>query len=76
MPENETIDGVWAAFLECGLFQYTGFPDRIRADQGPQFKWPRWKDLMDIAGIELQLSGIEHQLLLVLENVIMLRQGA
>jgi hypothetical protein len=56
---GETVEMVWYAFLECWATLYLGYPDKIRTDQGTQFKSPRWKELTDATGIELILSGVE-----------------
>jgi hypothetical protein len=56
---RETVEMVWYAFLECWATLYPGYPDKIRTDQGTQFKSPRWKELTDATGIELILSGVE-----------------
>jgi hypothetical protein len=56
---GETVEEVWYAFLECWVTLYPGYPDKIRTDQGTQFKSPRWKELTDATGIQLILSGVE-----------------
>jgi hypothetical protein len=50
---------VWYAFLECWATLYPEYPDKIRTDQGTQYKSPRWKELTDALGLELILSGVE-----------------
>ena len=56
---GESVEAVWYAFLECWVTLYPGYPDKMRTDQGTQFKSPRWKELTDATGIQLILSGVE-----------------
>ena len=53
------VESVRLAFFECWAFTYTYFSDRIKADQGRQFVCPCLKDLTDVSGIELKVSGME-----------------
>jgi hypothetical protein len=56
---GESVEAVWYAFLECWVTLYPGYPDKMRTNQGTQFKSPRWKELTDATGIQLLLSGVE-----------------
>ena len=38
---------------------YTGYPNRLRTDQGSVFTSQRWKQLTDLQGILLRLSGVK-----------------
>ena len=38
---------------------YTGYPNRMRTDQGSIFTSERWKQRTDMAGIQLRLSGVK-----------------
>ena len=49
----------WRAMIDCWFAMYTGYPDKIRANEGSIFTSPRCKKLTKMAGIESQLSGIE-----------------
>jgi hypothetical protein len=56
---SQSVEGVWAAFLDARASLYFGYPSRTRVNQGGIFTSPRWKELTDLNGIVLQLSGIE-----------------
>lgn len=56
---GQSVDGVWAAFIECWCAMYTGYPNRIRTDHGSIFTSPRWIDLAADCGIHMQISGVE-----------------
>jgi hypothetical protein len=56
---GQSIDGVWAAFIDCWATTYTGYPNKLRTDAGSIFVSPLWKQLTDSAGVTLQLSGVE-----------------
>lgn len=57
---GQTVESVWEAFLECWTTLYTGFPDKIKVDQGSAFTSVRWTRLCDRVGVTVQESGIEH----------------
>jgi transposase InsO family protein len=38
---------------------YTGYPNRLRTDAGSIFSSPRWRQLSEMVGISLRISGIE-----------------
>ncbi len=56
---GESLEDVWYAFLDCWAAIYTGYPSKMKTDQGSVFTSPRWKQITDMTGIELQLSGVE-----------------
>lgn len=56
---SQSTEAVWHAFLECWATLYTGYPDKMRVDQGSQFTSKRWKELTEMTGIQLCLSGVE-----------------
>jgi hypothetical protein len=56
---GQSVDGVWAAFLECWATVYSGYPNKIRTDAGSIFVSPRWRECTDMAGMLLQISGVE-----------------
>lgn len=56
---SQCVEGVWAAFLDAWATMYVGYPSRLRVDQGSIFTSPRWKELTDLNGITLNLSGVE-----------------
>jgi hypothetical protein len=56
---SQSVEGVWAAFLHAWATLCIGYPNRMRVDQRSTFTYPRWKELSDIHGVVLQLSGIE-----------------
>jgi len=57
--QGQSVEDIWYAFLECWVTLYSGYPDVIKVDQGPQFSSPRWKQITDMVGIKLKLSGVE-----------------
>ena len=56
---GQSVNEVWLAFLEAWCTLYTGFPNRIRTDAGSVFTSPRWKEIAESVGIELQISSVE-----------------
>lgn len=58
--KGQTVEHVWDAFLTCWSTLYTGFPQKIRVDQGSAFTSVKWTRMCDKVGIEVQESGIEH----------------
>lgn len=59
MDYGQSVDGVWTAFIQTWCTIYSGFPNRIRTDQGSVFTSQRWRELTDMSGIELRLSGVK-----------------
>ncbi len=55
---GQSVEGVWMAFTHTWCTMYTGYPNRMRTDQGSIFTSERWKQLTDIAGVQLRLSGV------------------
>jgi hypothetical protein len=56
---GQSVDGIWTAFIETWCTAYTGYPNRLRTDAGSVFVSPRFKELTNLAGIELRISGVE-----------------
>ena len=56
---EQSVEGIWLAFIEAWRTIYTRYPNRLRTDAGSVFTSPRWKDLTDMSGIELRISGVE-----------------
>ncbi len=56
---GQSVEGVWMAFVNTWCLMYTGYPNRLRTDQGSVFTSERWKHKMDMAGIQLRLSGVK-----------------
>jgi hypothetical protein len=55
----QSVDEVWTTLLtiwDCG---YPGLPNFIKADQGSVFTSARWRDIVSISGVKLELSPIE-----------------
>jgi hypothetical protein len=59
-PQNKR-SSVLYKIPTVGNRQRIGYPNRMRVDQGSIFTSPRWKELTDLNGIVLQLSGIESR---------------
>jgi hypothetical protein len=56
---GQSVNGVWLAFIEIWCTMYVGYPNRLRTDSGSIFTTSKWKNLTDMAGITLRISGIE-----------------
>jgi hypothetical protein len=56
---GHSVEGIWLAFIETWFTLYTGYPNRLRIDAGSIFASPRWKELSNMAGITLRMSGVE-----------------
>jgi hypothetical protein len=56
---GQSVEGVWTAFMKAWCSFYTGYPTRLRTDAGSIFVSPRWKELTDLAGISMRVSGTE-----------------
>ena len=56
---GQSVDGIWTAFVMTWCTMYSGYPNRMRTDQGSVFTSERWKKLSDINGITLRLSGVK-----------------
>ena len=56
---NQSVEGIWLAFIQIWCTMYTGYPNRIRVDQGSSFTSDRWRQLTDLAGIQLRISGVK-----------------
>ena len=54
----QSTEGVWLAFMQTWVTLYTGYPNRLRTDQGSIFTSPRWRELTDLNGVQLRLSGV------------------
>lgn len=54
---GQSVEGIWAAFVESWCTLYTGFPNRRRTDVRSVFTSPRWKSLTENVGTNLQVSG-------------------
>ncbi len=57
--KGQTVEDVWEAFLFCWVTLYTGFPLRIRTDQGSAFTSLRWTRRCEAVGTEVRHSGVE-----------------
>ena len=57
--KQQALEHVWHTFLSCWATLYTGYPDKMRVNQGSVFTSSKWKDLTDMSGIEPSLSGVE-----------------
>ena len=56
---GQSVEGIWLAFVMTWATMYTGYPNRLRTDQGSVFTSQRWKQLTDLQGIQLRLSGVK-----------------
>lgn len=56
---GQSAEQVWNSFIECWCAIYTGYPTKMRLDQGSNFKSTKWRDYCDSVGISIQYSGVE-----------------
>ena len=56
---DQSVEGIWLAFIQAWCTLYTGYPNRLRVDQGSSFTSDRWRQLTDHAGIQLRISGVK-----------------
>ena len=56
---DQSVDEIWLAFLEIWCTLYTGYPNRLRVDQGSAFTSDGWRNLADFAGIQLRISDVK-----------------
>jgi hypothetical protein len=56
---GQSVEGVWLALIQTWFTLYTGYPTRLRIDAGSILASPRWKELSNMAGITLRMSGVE-----------------
>ena len=56
---GHSVEDVWDAFVKCWSSLYTGYPKKIRVDQGSCFTSIRWQRLSEMVGTQMQFSGVE-----------------
>lgn len=56
---DRSAAATWKSFVNAWAVVYIGFPDIISADEGPEFRSSEWKNLLQTAGIQFKLSGVE-----------------
>ena len=56
---KETAEETWKTFMSIWVCVYIGFPDIMATDQGPQFKSSLWENLVNMAGIRQNFSGVQ-----------------
>ena len=56
---NSSVETVWNAFLLCWTTIYTGYPEKIKVDQGSVFTSEVFKQLSKNVGLSIDLSGVE-----------------
>ncbi len=59
--QNQTLEGVWDAFISCWASLYCGFLFKMRVDQESAFKTVRWTRMADAVGTIVQTSGVESR---------------
>jgi len=55
---GQSVDGIWLALNACWVTLYTGYPNRLRTDQGSAFTSDRWREIIESKGIKIRLSGV------------------
>lgn len=56
---NQSVEGIWTAFVMKCCTMYPGYPNRMRTDQGCVFRWDRWKPFIDLNVVQLRMSGVK-----------------
>lgn len=56
---GQTVDGEWMAFVMTSCTMYTGYPNKLPTDRESVFSSQRWKQLTDMVGVTLRLSGVK-----------------
>lgn len=56
---GESVEDFWRKYYGLWEIKYVGNPSEIHADAKPQFRAVKFKGLLNLAGINLKLSGIE-----------------
>jgi hypothetical protein len=54
---GQSMEDVWAPFIECWVAVYSGMPDTMATDQGSCFTAERWNEIGGENGIVMQLSA-------------------
>lgn len=57
---GQCVEGIWMAFLTIWCTMYTGYPNRMRTNKGSVFTSEGWKQLTDLSGTQLRLSGVSQ----------------
>ena len=57
--KGQSVEDVWDAFMKCWSSLYTGYPRKLKVDQGSAFTSIRWQRLCEMVGTEIQFSGVE-----------------
>lgn len=57
--KGESARDVWDAFIEAWSTVYVGYPQTLKSDHGKIFTSKSWKEWSSMAGINLEISGIE-----------------
>lgn len=55
---GQSVNGVWLAFVMIRCTIYSGYPNRLRTDQGSIFAFDRWRKLTDMNCFQLHLSSV------------------
>lgn len=57
--KGESARDIWDAFIEAWSTVYVGYPRTLKADHGSVFTSKNWKEWSAMAGINLEISGVE-----------------
>lgn len=57
--KGESVRDVWDGFIEAWSSVYVGYPRVLKSDQGSVFTSKKWREWTSMAGINLEISGIE-----------------
>jgi hypothetical protein len=67
--QRQSVDELWSTLLNIWASVYTRLPNFVKADQGSIFTWARWRAIVSISGVKLELSQIQsHNLFTVGER--------
>jgi hypothetical protein len=65
---GQGVDGIWSALVDCWVATYSGYPRKLRTAVGSVFTLSRWLHCTNMAGIQVQVSGVESHNSLGLEE--------
>lgn len=57
--KGESARDVWDAFIEAWSTVYVGYPKTLKTDHGKIFTSKQWRSWTEMAGINMEISGIE-----------------
>lgn len=56
---GQSVEDICLVFIITWAKIYSGYPTRMRKDQGSVFTFDGWKQLTELAGYKLEVSGVK-----------------